>query len=207
MKQIGRAEQSMCQAFRVRTPVSLLAACLLAAALITGCGSSASDGKVPTPTEARAALRGSPPPLAALHAQADTLVGDGKAAFARRLDALKGYPVVVNVWAAWCSPCKEEFPVLQRASVRYGGTTGFLGVNTRDVPKDARNWLDDHWTAYPSYVDHDGEIATSLGVSLGIPVTLFIDRAGRRTLHQGPYRDDAAFERDLQRYAGATPTS
>lgn len=191
----------------MRALPALIATCVLAAALAAGCGSSGTDAKVPTAAEARAALSGSPPQLAALHAQADQLLDGGEAAFARRLDALKEYPVVVNVWAAWCAPCKEEFPVLQRLSVRYGGSVGFVGVNTRDVPKDARAWLDDHWTAYPSYVDHGGDIARSLGVTVGIPATVFVARDGRRFTHQGPYREDAALERDLQRYLGATPSS
>ncbi len=196
----------MCQASAVRVPVVLLACCLLAAGLVAGCGSSDGGEKVPTPAEARAALRGAPPQLAAVHAQADRLLDGGASAFDRRLSQLRGYPVVVNVWAAWCDPCKEEFPVLQRMSVRYGGSVAFLGVNTRDNPRNARAWLDDHWTAYPSYRDHDGDVADSLGVRLGIPVTVLIGRDGRRAmLHQGPYKDDAALERDLQRYLGATP--
>jgi len=192
----------------MRLPAALIASCMLAAAFASGCGSSGSgEQPVPTPAEARAALRGAPPQLAALHAQANQLLDGGESAFRRRLDGLTGYPVVVNVWAAWCGPCKEEFPVLQRASARYGRTVGFLGLDTEDEAKEARAWLDDHWVSYPSYADPDGKLRKSVGVTVGIPSTVFVDREGRTTIHQGPYRDDQAFESDLQRYTGATPSS
>jgi len=192
----------------MRLPPALIAICVLAAALVAGCGSSDTTADVPTPAEARAALRGSPPPLAALHAQANELLGGGERAFQRRLGELKGYPVVVNVWAAWCGPCKEEFPILQRASARYGGNVAFLGLDTEDVEDDARAWLDDHWVSYPSYADPDGDLRKEVGVTVGIPSTVFIGRDGERAYtKQGPYKDDAAFERDLQRYLGAVPSS
>jgi len=191
----------------MRLPAAPIALCVLAAATVAGCGSSGGEQPVPTPAEARAALRGAPPPLAAVHAQANELLDGGEPALRRRLEQLSGYPVVVNVWAAWCGPCKEEFPVLQRAAVRYGRGVAFIGVDTEDDAKEARRWLDAHWVAYPSYADPDAALRKSIGVTVGIPSTVFVDRAGRRTTHQGPYRDDADFERDLQRYTGATPTS
>lgn len=190
----------------MRALLVLIASCALAAASLTGCGSDTAPENVPTPAEARRALIGSPPELAALHADANQLLPGGTDAFDRRLAELKGRPVVVNVWAAWCTPCKEEFPVLQRASVRYGRSVAFLGVNTEDVAKDARAWLDRHWVAYPSYVDADGKITEGVGVRLGIPGTVFYDRAGESVYtHQGPYREDADLESDLQQYIGAKP--
>jgi cytochrome c biogenesis protein CcmG/thiol:disulfide interchange protein DsbE len=185
----------------------LIACCALAAALPTGCGSSGSSSEtVPTPADARAALRGSPPPLAALHAQASELLPGTTAAFDAQLAALRGHPLVVNVWASWCNPCKQEFPVLQRASVRYGDNVGFLGIATEDVAAHARTWLRQHFVAYPSYDDHSGDLASKVGIRLGIPGTVFYDRDGEVAyLHQGPYKDDAALERDLQRHLGAVP--
>jgi cytochrome c biogenesis protein CcmG/thiol:disulfide interchange protein DsbE len=186
----------------MRIPVALLLCCALAAALLAGCGSGgSSSASAPSPAEARNELEGSPPPLAALHRQANALLPGGEAALRRRLAQLRGRPVVVNVWAAWCAPCKQEFPHFQRASVRFGREVAFLGVNTRDVAGDARSFLDSHWVAYPSYVDPDEHAAHAVGATIGIPVTVFYDRGGRRYVHQGPYREDAALAADIKRYA------
>lgn len=208
MKQIGRPDRLMCQAFAaMRVPLVLLACCALAAALMTGCGSDEPSAEtVPSPAQARRELAGAPAPLAAVHAQAGELLPGGTRAFDERMAQLRGHPVVVNVWASWCQPCKQEFPVFQRLAVRYGKSVAFLGVDTEDVAADARAWLARRFVAYPSYEDKDGEITQDVGVRVGIPGTVFFDRDGRMTyLHQGPYREDADLERDLQRYLGATP--
>lgn len=193
----------------MRALVVLIASCALAAASLSGCGSSGpSTADVPTPAEARRDLAGAPPQLAAIHAQANELLPGGTEAFDRRLAELKAArtPAVVNVWASWCDPCKEEFPVLQRASVTYGRSIAFLGVDYQDNAGHARAWLDDHWVSYPSYADGDGKITDRVGVRLGIPGTVFIGSDGEMAyLHQGPYREDADLDRDLQRYLGAKP--
>lgn len=209
MKQIGRPDRLMCQAFAaMRVPLVLLACCALAAAPIAGCGSGEPAAEtVPTPAQARADLAGAPAPLAALHAQAGALLPGGAGAFDARMARLRGHPVVVNVWASWCQPCKQEFPVFQRLAVRYGRRVAFLGVDTEDVAADARAWLRRRYVAYPSYEDKDGEITRDVGVRVGIPATVFFDGDGEMTyLHQGPYREDADLERDLQRYLGAAPS-
>jgi thiol-disulfide isomerase/thioredoxin len=187
----------------------LIACCMLAAALLTGCGGGDEPaGDVPTPAEARAALRGSPPPLAALHAQANELLPGETAAFGRRLAELRGYPVVVNAWGSWCGPCKEEFPVFQRVATRYGGSVGFIGLDVTDPEDDARAWLRANPVPYPSYLDPDEKIARKVGARVGLPTTVLYDRDGEVAyLHQGPYKDDAALESDLQRYLGAVPSA
>ena len=67
--------------------------------------------------ELHAKLDGAPPALAALHAQANDLLPGARKGLQARVRALRGHPVVVNVWAAWCVPCRVELPVIQRASL------------------------------------------------------------------------------------------
>ena len=150
--------------------------------------------------ETRTKLAGAPAPRAAVHHQSNTLP-PGKG-FDARLRALRGHPVVVNVWGAWCTPCRAELPVFQAASLKLGRSVAFLGLDTRDPPEDAASFLRKVPVAYPSYQDLDGSRARRYGL-LGTPSTIFYDRAGRQRLHQGAYDTVAELEQDIRRYAGA----
>jgi len=139
--------------------------------------------------------------LAALYRQHDALLPGGGDAFQRRLAALRGHPAVVNVWASWCGPCREEFPWLQRLAARRGRRVAFLGVNSADSEGSARDFLAEYPLPYPSYSDPDRDIARGLG-ALGFPATAFYDASGQMThLNQGGYANQQALARDIRRYA------
>lgn len=182
----------------------LAALAALCGALLAGCGSSASeagDYGGSHPDYARA-LTDSPAPLAALHSQHDRLLPGGVGAFQQRVATLHGYPVVVNVWASWCGPCRAEFPTLQRLSARYGRRVAFLGVNSDDSNAAASTFLRERPLPYPSYTDPGKQIAASLHIALGLPDTAFYDRRGKLVyLKQGPYAHPPELEADLKRYA------
>jgi thiol-disulfide isomerase/thioredoxin len=147
-------------------------------------------------------LAGAPAPLAALHAQANRLLPGGVEAYEERIARLRGYPVVVNVWASWCGPCRFEFPHLQRAAAEYGRRVAFLGVDSQDSDDAARTFLREEPVPYPSYTDPDKAIAASIGADLGLPDTAFYDRRGGLVhLKQGPYSEWAELRADLERYA------
>jgi thiol-disulfide isomerase/thioredoxin len=181
-------------------PLLSLTAIVLAALVVSGCGSSAASGNGSHPNYEKA-LAGSPPPLAALYKQGNDLLPGGKAAFEKRIAGLHGYPVVVNVWASWCGPCREEFPVLQKLSARYGKKVAFFGLNSEDSDNAAKTFLGEEPLPYPSYTDPQKEIFTSLG-AVGFPDTAFYDKAGKLVyLKQGPYTQDSELEADVRRYA------
>lgn len=185
---------------RIR-PLLAAAAVALVALLAGGCGSSTETGDGSHPDYAKA-LAGSPPPLAAIHKQANDLIPGGQEAFEKRLAQLRGYPVVVNVWASWCGPCREEFPVLQQLSARYGKKVAFLGINSEDSTDAAATFLEEEPLSYPSYVDPHKGILESLGGIGGFPDTAFFDESGKLVnLKQGPYRDNSELEADVRRYA------
>lgn len=177
---------------------------LLALATVTGAGcgsSSGGDYGGKHPDYARA-LAGSPAPLAALHSQANKLLPGGTGAYEERIAALKGYPVVANVWASWCGPCRFEFPVLQKLAARYGRRVAFLGVDSQDSNDGAATFLEEAPVPYPSYTDPDKKIADSLGATLGLPDTAFYDRDGELVyLKQGPYAHPSELEADVRHYA------
>jgi cytochrome c biogenesis protein CcmG/thiol:disulfide interchange protein DsbE len=184
---------------RIR-PLLPLCAIALVALLLGGCGSSTESGDGSHPDYEKA-LAGSPPPLAALYKQANDLLPGGQAAFEKRLAQLRGYPVVVNVWASWCGPCREEFPVLQKLSARYGKKVAFFGLNSEDSDDAAATFLREEPLPYPSYTDPDKDVFTSLG-AVGFPDTAFYDKKGKLVyLKQGPYRDSSELEADVRRYA------
>jgi thiol-disulfide isomerase/thioredoxin len=167
-----------------------------------GCGSSAGGDYGGQHPDYAKALAGSPAPLAALHKQANDLLPGGPDAYERRLAALKGYPVVVNVWASWCGPCRFEFPTLQKLSATYGKRVAFLGVDSQDSDDAAKTFLEEAPVSYPSYTDGDQQIANEIGASIGLPDTAYYDRAGNLCyLKQGPYTEHAELRADLRRYA------
>ena len=101
---------------------------------------------------ARAKLKGSPAPLAALHEQSGRLLDGGVPAFEKRLAALEGTPVVINKWASWCNPCRAEFPVFQQLATERGREIAFLGVNSGDSTEPARKFLAEYPVPFPSYL-------------------------------------------------------
>lgn len=174
----------------------------LGALALAGCGSSPGEDLGGPPPDYERALAGAPAPLAALHEQANELLPGGLEAYEKRIAALQGYPIVVNVWASWCGPCLYEFPVLQKLSARYGKQVAFLGIDSQDDADAARTFLEEEPVPYPSYSDPDEEIGKSIGATLGLPETVFYDHQGELVhVKRGPYTEDADLVADVRRYA------
>ena len=94
-------------------------------------------------------------------------------------DDYRGRPLVVNFWATWCGPCRREQPVLTQAD-RAAGEDGavFVGINYRDDPAAARQYLEEFDVAYPSLEDPAGSLAYDFEVPF-LPATIFIDADGQ----------------------------
>jgi thiol-disulfide isomerase/thioredoxin len=121
----------------------------------------------------------------------------------QRLHDLRGHPVVINSWASWCPPCRQELPLLAAAAARDGRRVAFLGLDVNDEPDAARRFLGQHPVSYPSYVDAGGDATTWLGHFVGLPTTIFLDPGGRVVAtHTGQYSSAAALAADIARYAG-----
>ncbi len=95
-----------------------------------------------------------------------------------RMAELRGQTVVLNFWASWCLPCREEAPILAKAAETYAvrGVT-FLGINVWDSDADARAFLDRYDVRYQNAPDSEGKITINYGVT-GLPETFLITREG-----------------------------
>ncbi len=102
-----------------------------------------------------------------------------------KLDSLKGKVALVNFFASWCEPCRDEHAVLMRLVA--GDKTPLYGIAYKDKPEDAERFLKEYGDPYRSVgLDESGRTAIDFGV-YGVPETYVIDREGRiRLRHVGP---------------------
>lgn len=113
------------------------------------------------------------------------------------LDDLKGKVVVLNIWASWCPPCREEAPrlaALQKRIKPLGGTV--VGVTWNDSIPDARKFVLDSKLGYLQLRDVDGDFAKAYGTK-GLPETFVIDREGRIVALRRGTVDEAFLNRTL----------
>jgi cytochrome c biogenesis protein CcmG, thiol:disulfide interchange protein DsbE len=95
------------------------------------------------------------------------------------LSDYRGKAVVLNFWASWCQPCKQEAPLLQKAWERHRDEgLVVLGVDAQDLKSDARRFVERYGLTYPILHDRNGVTLGRFGYS-GFPETWFVDREGR----------------------------
>jgi cytochrome c biogenesis protein CcmG, thiol:disulfide interchange protein DsbE len=94
------------------------------------------------------------------------------------LSQLRGHPVLVNFWASWCHPCRQEFPLLAGAFAKYRARgLEIVGVSFEDIPSDARSFVAQEHADWTFARDDDGAIAAAYGVR-PVPETFFVRRDG-----------------------------
>ena len=94
------------------------------------------------------------------------------------IEGLRGKVVMLDFWASWCQPCRDEAPVLDQVYREYRGRdVEFVGINLWDNAGDAELFLQEQGHKYPNGIDAEGKIAISYGVR-GIPEKFFITRDG-----------------------------
>ena len=97
----------------------------------------------------------------------------------KSLDDWRGQVVVLNYWASWCEPCREESPLLERWHKRISKQDAtVLGVDVLDVTSDAQDFIDKYGLTYPHLRDKDGSTQEDFGI-VAYPETFVIDRQGR----------------------------
>ena len=165
--------------------IGLLAWGLLAAGDTGTLARDIADGKRPRlPTFDLAVLW----PSTAERNPADrALLADGRV----QTRELLGRPTLINIWASWCVPCKQEAPVLEQAAARYRGRVRFLGINVRDANQEARAFLRRYHTTYPNLDDPD-DTAWRRFQATGVPESFLTNAAGQIVFHEiGPFTPES----------------
>lgn len=103
----------------------------------------------------------------------------------------RGRWVLVNFWASWCDPCRDEAPALEEFQQRYGdGKFTVLGIDTRDLSDDGREFVREYDLTYPQLRDGDGDAARDFGTG-GVPESFLVGPEGTvRLLALGPVTDE-----------------
>ncbi|HEU0040728.1 MAG TPA: TlpA disulfide reductase family protein [Jiangellaceae bacterium] len=131
-------------------------------------------------------------PLVGREAPDFTLPGlDGRPESTVRLSDLRGQVVVVNFWASWCTECHTEQAALNQTWQRFRDAgVVMVGVNFQDATGDARQYVAESGTSYPTVVDATSSTALAYGLR-GVPETYVIDRTGMMVDHiLGPVTSD-----------------
>lgn len=117
-----------------------------------------------------------------------------------RLSDLRGQVVMINFWATWCGPCRQEMPLLQQLQVKYE-PLGFtlVGINVEPESAGARTWLEKVPVTFPILFDRQNQVAERFGVQ-GMPSSVFVDRSGKvRYVHRGYQPGDESKYADMVR--------
>jgi cytochrome c biogenesis protein CcmG, thiol:disulfide interchange protein DsbE len=182
----------------------VIAAAAASAVAFVACGGGDDAGNPDsklTLEQATAPLEGAAPELVALRREANELIPGGLDALEAQIEELRGIPVVVNLWASWCGPCRSEFPSFQVQAVEREQEIAFLGVDIDDSEDAAQGFLDELPLPYPSISDPDADVKDELR-AVGLPATAFYDSDGELAyLKQGQYAAEDDLAADIERYA------
>jgi cytochrome c biogenesis protein CcmG/thiol:disulfide interchange protein DsbE len=118
------------------------------------------------------------------------------------LRELRGRPVVINFWASWCIPCRDEAPILNASARTHAGEVVFLGVNVQDLKSDALAFSREFDTPYVSVRDRGNGTYEDYGLT-GVPETYYVDAGGRIVAHSPGAISRTTLEQGIAQVMGA----
>jgi len=183
---------------------------LVLAALLTGCTSGGSEQDA-APSPASSDLDTLDTDLAPCPEQPDQPAADSDlpatvfdcfGGGTLDLSRAPGVPTVLNLWASWCGPCRDELPLVQQLATAGGDRVRVMGVATLDGVGPATSFADDAGITFPSAFDADGEVLSGLGAT-GLPHTVFLAADGSVAYFQyGPVHSLEEFEQLVADHLG-----
>ena len=122
----------------------------------------------------------------------------GISAPSRRLSDFRGKPLVINVWASWCGPCRQEMGSLERLSRRFGTKQlNVIGISTDDYRDRALDFVKQSHITFSNFIDHELFLENMLGANR-LPLTVLVDAQGRvLAKHYGAKEWDSPQSLDL----------
>ena len=121
-----------------------------------------------------------------------------------RLADYRGRPVIVNFWASWCNPCREEFPLLKQALREHRDQRlAVIGVTYQDIPSDSRAFVKQRSAGWPQGVDDGGAVANAFGVR-AIPQSFFVRADGTVAARVFGFTSEAALAGPLEELLGSS---
>ncbi|HEY4398892.1 MAG TPA: TlpA disulfide reductase family protein [Acidimicrobiia bacterium] len=133
--------------------------------------------------------------------QLPALDGHGDA----RLADYRGRPVIVNFWASWCNPCRQEFPLLKQTLRDHRRQRlAVIGVTFQDIPSDSRTFVKQRRATWPQGVDDGGAVANAFGVR-AIPQSFFVRPDGTIAARVFGFTSESALARPLAELLGTAP--
>jgi cytochrome c biogenesis protein CcmG/thiol:disulfide interchange protein DsbE len=188
-----------------RGPRALVATLAVGLALLTGCGSD-EQTDLPAQPVADVAADLAPCPAQPGTAAADSdlpavsidCIGGGTLDLTRA----PGVPTVLNLWASWCTPCREELPLVQQLADAAGEQVRVVGVVSKDGMPQATSFAADAGITFPGAFDGDGSVMTGMGL-VGLPATAFLAADGSVAFVKvGPVRSLEEFEELVATHLG-----
>jgi cytochrome c biogenesis protein CcmG/thiol:disulfide interchange protein DsbE len=192
---------------RPRRAFATMAVLAAAAFAVAACGEGDSNGAGPSASASPPETSTEQPhgELGRNVRLGDRIVGEGRAAFERRLETLRRHPVVVNQWASWCESCRFEFPFFADAAKRYRAQVAFVGLDSQDDRASAEQFIEELPVGFPSIFDPDAEVAAAYGGGQAWPTTIFFDASGEVVnVKIGAYATAELLDEDIERYALGT---